>query len=151
MARYTKEAWVGKQLSVGVDVHRKHWHVTVLTHDGLRLLRNNIPGSWRSLKRLLDRYKEAGSFSVAYEAGYSGFWLYDKLVEHGYHAVVTPPNKIPRPGGDKVRTNRIDSFRLADYLKRGILIAVNVPSPEERAHREVARRRRSFVQDRVRT
>ena len=150
MARYTKEAWVGKQLWVGIDVHRKNWHVTVLTDVDLCLFRNNIPGSWSSLKRVLNRFKGAGTISVVYEAGYSGFWLYDLLAAHGYPTIVVSPNKIPSAAGDKVKTNPIDSFHLADYLQKGILKAVNVPSPEERAHREVARRRRSFIQDRVR-
>jgi transposase len=38
---------------------------------------------------------------------------------------------------------------LAAFLQKRLLRSVDVPSPEARAHREVARRRRSFIQDRV--
>jgi len=150
VAKYENEVWVGKRLWVGIDVHRKHWHVTILTDDGLKVFGNSIPGSWSSLKRVLNQYRGSGTVSVVYEAGYSGFWLYDKLVGHQYPTIVVPPNKIPKAGGDRVKTNRIDSYRLAEYLRKGMLQGVDVPTPEERAHREVARRRRSFIQDRVR-
>ena len=149
MPSYTRSTWEGKRLWVGIDVHLRVWHVTVLTQDGLKLFSNSIPAGWRSLQKLLKHYAGA-EITAVYEAGYFGYDLYDKLVANGYEAVVTPPNKIPSAAGDRVKTNKIDSHHLADYLRVGILKAVHVPSPEERSHREVSRRRRKFIGDRVR-
>jgi transposase len=151
MARYTLEVWAGKRLFVGIDLHRSTWHVTVLTEDKVKLFSNSIPGRWVALKRVLDHYKEAGDITAVYEAGFAGYWLCDHLVAYGVEAVVTPPNRIPKPSSDRVKTNRIDSGRLAEFLRARILKRVYVPTPEERAHREVARRRRRFLQDRGRT
>ena len=150
MARYTAEAWEGKQLFVGIDMHRKKWHVTVRSEDGLLLFRNSLDGSWPALRSVLDRFSAAKKVRAVYEAGYFGFWLYDHLVEYGVDASVTPPNLIPTSTGNKVKNDRLDSNRLAELLQAGLLKSVYVPTPEERAHRQVARRRRQLIRDRVR-
>ena len=56
MARYTVEAWQGKDLFVGIDMHLKQWHVTILNEDGLRLFSNRIAGTTEAIDKLLSRY-----------------------------------------------------------------------------------------------
>jgi transposase len=150
MARYKKGAWEGKHLFVGIDLHRQKWHVTVRSEDGMILFSNNIDGTWESMKRLLDRFGGAKGISAVYEAGYFGFWLHDRLVAYGIDARVTPPSLIPQATGNRVKTNRIDSGKLAKYLQAGLLKGVYVPTTEELAHRSLARRRRQVIGDRVR-
>jgi len=150
MARYKVSAWKGKRLFVGIDMHLRWWHVTVLTEDGLKLCSSRIPGDRDEITKLLSRYSEAKQISAVYEAGYFGFWLYDHLQGMGVDARVTPPSLIPVQSGNRVKTDRRDSVKLASLLKSGDLTAVYVPTPEERAHRQVSRRRRQFIQDRVR-
>lgn len=147
MGKYPSEAWKGKHLFVGVDVHRYVWHVTVLSEGGFELFSNSIPGCWESFRDLLDRYQEASKVSVVYEAGFLGFWLYDLLMAYGVEASVTAPNKIPKATGDRVKTDRIDSGQLARYLQAGLLKLVWVPGPEQRCHREVLRRRHQLKRD----
>ena len=43
----------------------------------VELFCGSIPGSWDSLRRLLDRYG-GNRIQVVYEAGCFGFWLYDR-------------------------------------------------------------------------
>ena len=150
MARYTATAWQDKHLFVGIDMHRKQWHITILTEEGLKLFSNRIEGSCEALDRVLCRYSKARRISVVYEAGYFGFWLYDFLLELGVDAHVTPPSLIPIQTGNRVKTDRKDSFKLADYLMKDLLKSIYVPTPQERAHRQVCRRRRQFIQDRIR-
>ena len=88
---------------------------------------------------------------TVYEAGYFGYWLHDKLVEFGAQCVVTPPSLLPIEYGNKVKTDPRDSRKLAQLLARGMLKRVWVPSAEERFHRQVIRRRRQLIGDRVRT
>ncbi len=150
MARYTVEAWRGKDLFVGIDMHRKQWHITILNEDGLRLFSNRIAGTTEAIDKLLSRYGEAKKICAVYEAGYFGFGLYDFLVDMGVDACVTPPSLIPSQSGNLVKTDRIDSFKLADYLRKDLLSSIYVPTPQERSHRQVSRRRRQFIKDRVR-
>lgn len=150
MPRYTPKAWKGKHLFMGIDMHRKLWHITILNEDSLKLFSNQIPGNCGALAHLLDRYSQAKGISAVYEAGYFGFWLYDFLVQLGIDAHVTPPSLLPTRAGNRVKTDRKDSFKLADYLIKNELTSIYVPTPEERAHRQVSRRRRQFIQDRIR-
>jgi transposase len=114
------------------------------------LFSGSIAGDWTSLRRLLERYK-GNQIHTVYEAGCFGFWLYDKLVGYGVGCIVTPPSLVPQEYGNRVKTDRRDSRKLAHLLARELLKHVWVPSQEERYHRQVVRRRRQLVRDRVRT
>ena len=58
---------------------------------------------------------------------------------------------IPQEYGNKVKTDRRDSLKLAHFLAKGMLKRVWVPTEKERYHRQVIRRRRQLVRDRPRT
>ena len=65
--------------------------------------------------------------------------------------IVTPPSLIPQEHGNRVKTDRLDSRKLARLLAKRLLKGIWVPSAKERFHRQVIRRRRQLVRDRVRT
>ena len=139
----------GEDLFVGIDLHKQRWHVTIRTFD-VELFSASIPGTWEALQRLLARY--AGyQLQAVYEAGYFGFRLHDRLIDQGIPCLVTPPSLVPKEYGNRVKTDRRDSRKLAHLLAKGLLKRVWVPSEEERYHRQVIRRRRQLVRDRVRT
>src|SRR5512135_1912943 len=145
-----KEKLVDKEhLFVGINLHKHRWHVTIRTTD-LELFSGSIPGTWEALQRVLARYHGHPRQAV-YEAGYFGFRLHDRLVEHGIPCIVTPPSLVPQEYGNRVKTDRRDSRKLAHLLAKGLLKRVWVPSEEELYHRQVIRRRRQLVRDRVRT
>jgi transposase len=139
----------GEALFVGIDLHKRRWHVTIRTAD-VELFSNSIVGRWEDLRRILNRYKGCQIHAV-YEAGYFGFWLFDHLTQYGVQCIVTPPSLIPQEHGNRVKTDRLDSRKLARLLAKGLLKGIWVPSVEERFHRQVIRRRRQLVGDRVRT
>ncbi len=148
--RRQKEKLVDKEdLFIGIDLHKQRWHVTVRTFD-VELFSASIPGTWEALQRVLARYQGHPRQAV-YEAGYFGFRLHDRLVAHGIPCIVTPPSLVPQEYGNRVKTDRRDSRKLAHLLAKGLLKRVWVPSEEELYHRQVIRRRRQLVRDRVRT
>jgi transposase len=149
MRRLKKHGLKGEELFVGVDLHKNKWHVTIRTGD-VELFSGSIAGTWESLRRLLAQY-EGNRIQVVYEAGCFGFWLYDKLVDDGFQCIVTPPSLVPQEYGNRVKTDRRDSRKLSHLLAKGLLKRVWVPSEQERYHRQVIRRRRQLVRDRVRT
>jgi transposase len=147
--RWSKHQVTGEDdLFVGIDLHKTRWHVTIRTVD-LELFSASIPGAWEALHRVLVRF--AGhSLQAVYEAGYFGFRFHDRLVDHGIPAWLLPQvwsPKIRQPG----QNDRRDSSKLAHLLAKVMLKRVWVPSEEERYHRQVVRRRRQLVKDRVRT
>jgi transposase len=145
-----KEKMVDKEeLFIGIDLHKHRWHVTIRTFD-VEVFSGSIPGTWEALCRVLTRY--AGhQMQAVYEAGYFGFRLHDRLVAHGIPCIVTPPSLVPQEYGNRVKTDRRDSRKLAHLLAKGLLKRVWVPREEELYHRQVIRRRRQLVRDRVRT
>jgi transposase len=128
--------------------HSQHWQVTIRTAE-VELFNGRLSARWEALRRLLDRYP-GYRLQVVYEAGYFGFWLHDRLVAYGAECMVTPPSLIPQEYGNRVKTDRRDSRKLAFFLAKGLLKRVWVPSPQERSHRQVLRRRRQLIGDRVR-
>jgi transposase len=64
--------------------------------------------------------------------------------------MVTPPSLLPQEYGNRVKTDRRDSRKLAYLLAKGMLRRIWVPSQQERYHRQVVRRRRQLIGDRVR-
>jgi transposase len=99
------------------------------------------------LQRLLDHFKDC-KVKVAYEAGPCGFWLYDRLTEGGIEAIVVPPSLIPIESGNKVKTDKRDSRKLAKLLESNMLKRVYVLSEEDRADRELLRTRRQVLEHR---
>ena len=87
---------------------------------------------------------------AVYEAGYFGFWLHDRLIDYGAECIVTPLSLIPQEYGNKVKTDRRDSKKLAHFLAKGMLKRVWVPTEKERYHHQVIRRRRQLVRVRIR-
>jgi transposase len=134
---------------LGIDVHNRAWHLTIRTAE-VELFSGSIAGTWETLRAVLERY-QGHTIEGVYEAGYSGFWLYDRLIEYGIECIVTPPSLVPQESGNRVKTDKRDSRKLALLLAKGMLKRVVVPTEQERQQRQVVRRRRQLIGDRVRT
>ena len=112
----------------------------------MRLFSNRIRHQRRSIQ-LLSRYGEAKEIRCMKPViSGSGYMIFLSI---WVTACVTPPSLIPQ-SGNRVKTDPIDSFKLADYLRTDLLASIYVPTHEERCHRQVSRRRRQFMKDRVR-
>jgi len=135
-----------KKVYIGIDVHKDSWHVTART-DGEEVFNGRIPASYHSLMKLLERFKD-GQLKVAYEAGPCGFCLYDKFMEDNIDTIVVPPSLIPMESGNRVKTDKRDSRKLARLLESDMLKKVFVLTEEERMHRELIRTRRQLVDHR---
>jgi transposase len=148
MANVTKDFAKGKSIFVGIDVHKRDWTVHVVC-QGEELYHSTISPEPERLIRALGRF-EASEVHVVYEAGPTGYWLYDALREAGFDSMVTPPSLVPRIGG-RMKTDHRDSTKLATMLAGGFLKRVHVLSPEERAHRQLLRTRNQIERHRKQT
>lgn len=128
----------GKPIYVGIDVHKRDWVVTVLC-QGEELYHATVVPDPATLVRMLKRF-EASEVHTVYEAGPTGYWLHDAVVEAGFDSMVTPPSLVPRVGG-RVKTDRRDSKKLSSMLAGGFLRRIHILTPEERAHRQLLRTR----------
>jgi transposase len=138
MPNVEKEFAKGKPIYVGIDVHKRDWVVSVLC-QGEELYHATVVPDPAALICLLKRF-EPSEVHTVYEAGPTGYWLHDALLEAGFDSIVTPPSLVPRIGG-RVKTDRRDSRKLASMLAGGFLRSIHVLTPEERAHRQLLRTR----------
>jgi transposase len=123
------------------------WHVTVLV-EGVVVESVTIKPRYRVLKKLLTQFT-GGKMRIAYEAGFSGFNLYEELKADGMECIVVPPSLIPVESGNRVKTDKRDSRKLAEYLESPLLKKVYVLSKEERADRQFVRTRRQLSNHRT--
>jgi transposase len=83
----------------------------------------------------------------AYEAGPTGYGLYDGLETQAYRCLIATPSMIPRAPGQRVKTNRLDSRGLSESLRGGQLKSIHVPTPVYRELRHLTQLRDTVVQE----
>ena len=93
-------------------------------------------------------FNEAEILSV-YEAGFSGFVLHRKLEAVGIKNILVNPASVERSTNDKVKTDKLDSKKLAKQLSMNNLKAIYIPTEEEELLRQLNRTRSQLVEDRV--
>ena len=88
---------------------------------------------------------------MVYEAGFSGYGLYDDVKEAGMECIVVSPADVPMSNKNKkFKTDRHDSKNLAKQFKSGSLEGIYVPDPIIREYRALVRLRNKLVKDRTR-
>jgi transposase len=132
-----KSCFENKEIYVGIDVHKKRWVVTVRTYDLELKTFSMQPVAEELDKFLVNNYKDA-LLHIVYECCFSGFWIYDYFQGKGYDIIVTPTNRIYRDGS-VVKTDKIDSRKLAFQHSRGLLREVKVPAIKIREYRSLFR------------
>jgi len=137
MKRETNSAYDNKHLFVGIDVHKKRWVVSVRTYDLELKTFSMFPIAEELEKTLINSYPGA-LLHIVYECCFSGFWIYDYFHEKGYDIIVTPTNRIYRDGSI-VKTDKIDSRKLAFQHSRELLREVKVPIMKIREYRSLFR------------
>lgn len=104
--------------------------------------RGMIANDKRSLRKLVKRMRNYGARLVfCYEAGPCGYEIYRWIKEWGHECQVVAPSLVPRKPGQRVKTDRRDAGKLAEFLRNGDLTAVWVPDEEQEATRELTRAR----------
>ena len=87
------------------------------------------------------------TWSLSYEAGPCGYWLYRYLTKQGHLCSVVAPSLIPKKPGDRVKTDRRDAVQLARLMRSGDLTPVYVPTVEDEAIRDLTRAREDALRD----
>lgn len=137
---------------VGLDVHKKDIHVALLvgyakTPKVWQVA--NEPQAIRRLRRQLER-EAPGAVECCYEAGPCGYGLQRQLTAGRVRCAVIAPGLVPRKPGDRVKTDRRDARKLAEYLRAGTLTVVVPPTEAEEAVRDLCRARDDAREDRMR-
>lgn len=127
------------QLFVGIDVHKKSYHVALYLNDAPSI-DFVMPAKKQQLSSKLITTAPALR-QVAYETGPSGYGLARHLYHHGLPVAVAATSRIPRPAGGDDKTDKLDSKKLAEYAAKGLLKPVQVPTLKQEADRQLYRMR----------
>ncbi len=128
----------------GLDVDKRSMAATFATHQGVvRSVR--LPYGVQPLVTHVRKHFAGQRIAFAYEAGPTGYGLYDGLTARAYPCVIAAPSMIPRAPGQRVKTNRLDSVTLAENLRGGQLKGIRVPTPVYRELRPLAHLRDTLV------
>jgi transposase len=129
----------------GLDVD--HHSIAATFTDHQRLMQSlRLPYSARQLLNYVGKHFPGQRVAFVYEAGPTGFGLYDELEAAGYPCLVVAPPMVPRAPGQRVKTNRLDSRKLSTALRGGELKSIHVPAPKYRELRHLVQLRDTHVQ-----
>ncbi|HJZ12584.1 MAG TPA: IS110 family transposase [Acidobacteriota bacterium] len=137
-------------LFCGMDVDKRSISLTFVSHEGF-VKSLKIPYDSSNLIQYVRRRYPDKRIAFIYEAGPTGFGLYDDLVKEGYVCLVVAPAQIPRAPADRIKTNRIDSRKLAEKLRGGDLKGIHVPDRIYRDLRHLVHLREVFVRNQAAT
>jgi transposase len=137
-------------LYVGLDVHKDSVDIALAEAARDVDVRHlaTVAGGVEPVSKALRRLVSAGHrLHVVYEAGPCGFTLQRHLSGLGWLCEVVAPSSIPRPAGERVKTDRRDAMKLARLARVGELTPVRVPDSADEAIRDLVRGREDAVRE----
>jgi len=139
--------FTGQNIYAGFDVHLKSWKVTVMVED-VEHKTFSQPPLPEVLFSYLKTHFPGGNYHTAYEAGYCGYWIHDKLVSFGVKSIVVNPAYIQTTDKERVqKEDKRDSRKIARSLSNGNLTPIYVPSIKTQRDRSLLRTRAMLVKD----
>ena len=146
MQKY-KISFKGQNIYVGIDVHLKTWHVTTLTETGCKYSFAQHSDAKELFDRLNSKFPDA-HFKSAYEAGFCGFSAHYALMEQGFENIVVNAADIPTTGKERtMKSDAVDSEKIAWALKRGQLTGIYVKDKSFMDDANLMRLRQRFIKD----
>jgi len=132
-------------LFVGVDVHKKSYHVALYLNDAPSI-DFVMPANKQQLSEKLKPAMPALR-QVCYETGPTGYSLARWLYKNHLPVSVAATSKIPRPSGGEDKTDKLDSKKLAEYTAKNLLKSVQIPTVKQEADRQLYRMRHRQVRN----
>jgi transposase len=142
--------FTGQNIYVGLDAHKKNWRVTVMAEDILYKTFSQ-PAEPEVLNKYLKKNFPGANYHSAYEAGFCGYWIHDKLLSFGIRSIVVNPADIPTTDKERVqKEDSRDSRKIARSLSNGTLTPIYIPSLKTQRDRSLMRTRGMLVRDMTR-
>ena len=132
-------------LYCGIDLHSNNHFVVVIDQEDKRLYQKRLPNDLRETLRALDPFKDR-LVSTVVESTFNWYWLVDGLVDHGYYMELANPTACAQQySGLKYSDDKHDAYWLAHMRRLNILPTGHIYPPEQRAVRDMLRRRLQLV------
>jgi transposase len=132
----------------GIDLHSSNNYVGIIDENDTRLYKRRIPNRMSDVLTALSPFKETLE-GVVVESTYNWYWLVDGLEKEGYKVHLANPSAMKQYEGLKHTDDQSDAFWLAHMKRLGILPEGYIYPKEDRAIRDLLRRRLLFVRHRT--
>ncbi len=132
----------------GIDLHSNNSVVVLLDEEDQVVYEKRLPNDLGYLLLELGPYRERIEGLVV-ESTFKWYWLVDGLMEAGYRMHLANTAAIQQYGGLKYTDDRSDARWLAHLLRLGLLPEGYIYPKEERAVRDLLRKRAQLVRQKV--
>jgi len=131
----------------GLDAHKAFIQVCELSDDGRRRKDYPISATSEALETFADRL--GATDHVVLEATFHTWAIHSILSQRAGSVTVANPLQVRAIAHAKIKTDKIDAYTLAQLLRTGFLPAVQMPSEETWARRQLISHRRLLVKQRT--
>ena len=128
----------------GIDLHSNNQVVVVIDEEDKRVFEKRISNDLSLTLKALSPYQESLQ-GIAVESTFNWYWLVDGLQEHGYDLRLVNTAAVKQYDGLKYSGDHHDAFHLAHLMRLGILPTGYIYPKEQRAIRDLLRRRLALV------
>ena len=135
-------------LYTGIDLHSNNGFYGIRNEKGERIFQKKLPNDLPRVLKILEPFKKDIKV-IAVESTYNWYWLVDGLMDAGYPVELANPAGMQQYDGLKHADDKSDAFFLAELLRLHILPKGYIYPREERAVRDMLRRRMMLVQQRT--
>jgi len=129
----------------GIDLHSNNSVLALLDEEERLVYRKRLPNDATAILEALGAYREA-IVGLVVESTYNWYWLMDALMEAGYRVHLANTAALVQYTGLKYSDDDSDARWLAELLHRGLLAEGYIYPKEDRAVRDLLRRRSRLVQ-----
>ena len=132
------------ELYCGMDLHANNILIVLSDEKDREILRHRVKNNLELVLRTLSSYRES-IVGIAVESTYNWYWLVDGLQKAGYKVHLVNTSAVIQYEGLKYTDDKSDARWLAHLLRLKILPEGYIYPKEERAIRDLLRRRQSLV------
>jgi transposase len=132
----------------GIDLHSNNCVVIVSDETDRIVFSKRLPNELGRIREALELHREELT-GLVIESTYNWYWLVDGLMDAGYRVHLAHPSAIKKYEGLKHSGDFADAAYLAQLLRLGLLAEGYIYPREERAVRDLARKRMQLVRYRT--
>ena len=128
----------------GIDLHSNNHVVVVIDERDKRVFDKRLNNDLSATLNVLEPYRETLK-GIAVESTFNWYWLVDGLQDNGFDVQLVNTAAVTQYDGLKYSGDHQDAFHLAHLMRLGILPTGYIYPKEQRAIRDLLRRRMSLV------
>ncbi len=133
---------------VGMDLHSRNTYLGIIDERGNRVYRSKAANFIEVILQHLELFRRS-IVGIVVESTFNWYWLVDGLMEAGYRVHLAHPSANKQYEGLKYTDDWYDTYHLANLLRLGILAEGHIYPKEERAIRDLLRKRLMLVRQRT--